>query len=367
MTTPWSRYQADLEQPGFSHDPAQEDAVKALQSLYDQLVVQQESQKKLTTRLGRLFSRSSEPVSGLYFWGGVGRGKTYLMDTFFQTLPFEDKGRMHFHHFMRRVHRGLKEHKGKANPLELVADEISRESRVLCFDEFFVTDIGDAMILANLLRALFARGVTLVATSNIPPDNLYKDGLQRALFIPAIELLKRHTRVLNVDGGIDYRLRTLTQAPTFHTPANAAAEQALAMAFERLAPEKGATLDEHDLDVLGRSIRVRRLCDDVAWFNFDDLCDGPRSQNDYIELARSFHAVLISDVPVFNGKNDDQARRFINLVDEFYDCKVKLLLSAADQVESLYQQGNLEFPFQRTVSRLLEMQSEEYLQVVHRA
>lgn len=366
MPTPWARYQADLEQPGFSHDPAQEDAVKALQTLFDQLLAQRESEKKLTGRLGRLFGRSSDPVSGLYFWGGVGRGKTYLMDTFFQTLPFEDKGRMHFHHFMRRVHRGLKEHKGQANPLDLVAEEISRESRVLCFDEFFVTDIGDAMILANLLRSLFERGVTLVATSNIPPDNLYKDGLQRTLFLPAIELIKRHTRVLNVDGGIDYRLRTLTQAPIFYTPVDEQSEQALGVAFERLVPEKDAIEEDYSLDILGRNITARRYCDDVAWFDFDALCDGPRSQNDYIELARHFHAVLISRVPVFNGRNDDRARRFINLVDEFYDRQVKLLLSTQAPIDQLYKDGRLSFEFQRTVSRLQEMQSEEFLAREHR-
>lgn len=366
MTTPWSRYQADLEQASFSHDPAQEDAVKALQSLFDELLAQREAEQKLTHRLGRLFKRGAEPVTGLYFWGGVGRGKTYLMDTFFHTLPFEDKGRMHFHHFMRRVHRGLEEHKGQANPLQLVAAEIAQEARVLCFDEFFVSDIGDAMILANLLRTLFESGVTLVATSNIPPDDLYKDGLQRSLFLPAIDLLKHNTQVLNVDGGIDYRLRTLTQAPTFYTPADESAEQALSTAFDRLAPEKEATLENQDLDVLGRTIKTRRLCDDVAWFDFDDLCDGPRSQNDYIELARSFHAVLISEVPVFNGKNDDRARRFINLVDEFYDRQVKLLLSTEAEIEQLYQDGRLGFEFQRTVSRLQEMQSEEYLAKEHR-
>ncbi|WP_108125905.1 cell division protein ZapE [Saccharospirillum mangrovi] len=367
MTTPWARYQADLEQPGFSHDPAQEDAVKALQSVFDQLLAQQETQKKLTGRLGRLFGRSPEPVTGLYFWGGVGRGKTYLMDTFFQTLPFEDKGRMHFHHFMRRVHRGLKEHKGQSNPLDLVAEEIARESRVLCFDEFFVTDIGDAMILGNLLRALFERGVTLVATSNIPPDKLYKDGLQRALFIPAIELLKRHTRVLNVDGGVDYRLRTLKQVKIFHSPLDASAERNLQESFRKLAPDARQAIENAQLNILGRRIEAVWLNDDVVLFDFAEICGGPRSQNDYIEIAQQFHAVLIRNVPLFDGKNDDMARRFINLVDEFYDRKVKLLLTAADTVQALYRGGRLSFEFQRTVSRLLEMQSEDYLQTVHKA
>ena len=366
MTTPWSRYQADLDKPGFTHDPAQEEAVKALQSLFDQLLAQREQEHSFAGRLGRLFRKQTEPVTGLYFWGGVGRGKTYLMDTFFDTLPFDDKRRMHFHHFMRRVHQGLKDHKGEANPLEPVAEEISKEARVLCFDEFFVSDIGDAMILANLLKALFKRGVTLVATSNIVPNDLYKDGLQRSLFLPAIDLLNKYTRVLNVDGGIDYRLRTLKQVEIFHSPLDKAAETSLENSFRRLAPDLEEAEENYGLDVLGRTITARRLCEDVAWFDFKALCDGPRSQNDYIEIARCFHAVLVSGVPVFHGKNDDMARRFINMVDEFYDRQVKLLMTAEAPIEELYQDGRLGFEFQRTVSRLQEMQSEEYLAKEHR-
>lgn len=366
MSTPWSRYQADLQQSGFSHDEAQEAAVKALQSLYDELIKRDARESSLSGRVSQFFKKEKPPVTGLYFWGGVGRGKTYLMDTFFDTLPFKDKRRLHFHHFMRRVHQGLKDHKGVSNPLEPVADEIAIEARVLCFDEFFVSDIGDAMILANLLQALFKRGVTLVATSNIEPDGLYKDGLQRARFLPAIELLKRYTRVMNVDGGVDYRLRTLKQVEIFHSPLDEGAETSLATSFERLAPDLEAAEDNYPLDVLGRSIAVKRICEDVAWFDFEALCDGPRSQNDYIEIARCFHAVLLSGVPIFNGKNDDQARRFINMVDEFYDRQVKLLMTAEAPILELYQQGRLTFEFKRTVSRLQEMQSEEFLAKAHR-
>lgn len=366
MTTPWSRYQADLKQPGFTHDPAQEDAVKALQALFDELLAERQREQSLTGRLARLLRKSKEPVRGLYFWGGVGRGKTYLMDTFYDALPFPEKRRMHFHHFMRRVHQGLNDHRGEANPLDQVADGIAEEARVLCFDEFFVSDIGDAMILANLLKQLFLRRVTLVATSNIIPDDLYKDGLQRTLFLPAIDLLKKHTRIMNVDGGIDYRLRTLKQVEIFHTPLDDAAEVSLEASFNRLAPDPQETRSDCPLDVLGRTIRARKVCDDVGWFTFHSLCDGPRSQNDYIEIARCFHAVLISNVPVFHGKNDDMARRFINLVDEFYDRQVKLLMSAEAPIEQLYQDGKLSFEFRRTVSRLQEMQSEDYLAREHR-
>lgn len=366
MTTPWSRYQADLKRPDFTHDPAQEDAVKALQALFDELLAERKRERTLLGRLSRLLNKTREPVTGLYFWGGVGRGKTYLMDTFYDALPFADKRRMHFHHFMRRVHQGLKDHRGVANPLDPVAGEIAQEARVLCFDEFFVSDIGDAMILANLLKQLFQRGVTLVATSNIEPDDLYKDGLQRSLFLPAIDLLKKHTRVMNVDGGVDYRLRTLKQVKIFHTPLNEEAETSLENSFNRLAPDPEETQTDYPLDVLGRTISVHKLCDDVAWFDFKALCDGPRSQNDYIEIARCFHAVLVSGVPVFHGKNDDMARRFINMVDEFYDRQVKLLLSAEAPIDELYQNGRLGFEFRRTVSRLQEMQSEEYLAKGHR-
>ncbi|MDN3648748.1 cell division protein ZapE [Reinekea marina] len=367
MNTPWTRYQSDLQKEGFSHDPSQEMAVKALQVVYEGLV---ERHNKEQTLLGRLALKSGKPrkkVQGLYFWGGVGRGKTYLMDTFFDAIPFENKQRLHFHHFMRRVHKGLESHKGKKNPLILVAKEIAQEAHVLCFDEFFVSDIGDAMILATLLTTLFDEGVTLIATSNIEPKYLYKDGLQRSQFIPAIKLLEQHTDILNVDGGTDYRLRTLKQVEIFHSPLDDQAEKSLNDSFERLAPDIDQSTTNEPLDVLGRMIVTRRMNDDVVLFDFKELCEGPRSQNDYIEIAQCFHAVLLSNVPVFNGKNDDSARRFIYMVDEFYDRNVKLLMTAEKPIHEIYSTGKLNFEFQRTVSRLLEMQSEEYLKAEHKA
>lgn len=367
MSTPWERYQIDLKTEGFEYDKSQENAVRALQGVFDQLVNRSSRESRWYRKALNSVGKKSEHVKGLYFWGGVGRGKTYLMDTFFDALPFPQKKRLHFHHFMKLVHGQLNIHKGKSNPLKLVAEAFAKDARVLCFDEFFVSDIGDAMILANLMGTLFEEGVTLVATSNIEPDLLYKDGLQRKLFLPAIELLKQHTVVLNVDGGIDYRLRTLKQVEIFYSPLGAKAEQSLMSSFQQLAPDFDAALNNTMIDVLGRSIPVRWLCDDVALFRFSDLCEGPRSQNDYIEIARCFHAVLVSDVPVFDGKNDDSARRFINMVDEFYDRSVKLLLTAEASVETLYRKGKLGFEFKRTVSRLLEMQSEDYLEAEHKA
>ncbi|MFQ3231772.1 cell division protein ZapE [Reinekea sp.] len=367
MNTPWERYQADLTKEGFSYDPSQEMAVKALQKVYEGLVHRHQKEKSVIGRFAKKSGKSRSKVKGLYFWGGVGRGKTYLMDTFFDAIPFESKRRLHFHHFMRRVHLGLETHKGKKNPLILVAKEIAQEAHVLCFDEFFVSDIGDAMILANLLKTLFDEGVTLIATSNIEPKDLYRNGLQRKLFMPAIELLEQHTDILNVDGGTDYRLRTLKQVEIFHSPLDSAAEKNLQDSFERLAPDLEQATEQKPLDVLGRKIMTRRMNDDVVWFEFNDLCNGPRSQNDYIEIAQCFHAVLLSNVPVFNGKNDDSARRFINMVDEFYDRNVKLLMTAEKPINDIYEAGKLSFEFRRTVSRLLEMQSEEYLEAEHKA
>jgi cell division protein ZapE len=306
------------------------------------------------------------PEEGLYFWGGVGRGKTYLMDNFYESLPFECKMRVHFHRFMRRVHQDLKQLKGQADPLRKVADKIASETCIICFDEFFVSDITDAMILGTLLEELFARGVCLVATSNIIPNDLYFNGLQRQRFLPAISLLNERCRVLNVDGGVDHRLRALEQAELYHSPLNKAADQAISDTFDRLVPVEGEIKQGVDLEVEGRPIPVIKLAEDIVWFEFTAICEGPRSQNDYIDIACEFHAVMISNIPLLGGINDDAARRFINLVDEFYDRNVKLAITAAEPLHALYSSGRLGFEFQRTQSRLLEMQSHEYLARPHR-
>ncbi len=360
--TPWERYQQDLERPDFQKDPAQADAVQRLQSLYDKLVSVESERKTALSKLRRKLKKGKEePVRGLYFWGGVGRGKTYLMDTFYESLPFERKMRVHFHRFMQRVHQELK---GEKNPLELVSKKFADEARVICFDEFFVSDIGDAMILATLMAGLFSRGVTLVCTSNIVPDGLYKDGLQRARFLPAIALVKKHTDVVNVDGGVDYRLRTLEQAELFHSPLDEEADISLRRSFDALAVEAGK--HSKTMEINGRKIPAKAHADDVVWFDFKDVCDGPRSQNDYIELARQFHAIIISNVPVLGGDKQDQSRRFINMIDEFYDRNVKVIISAAAPITELYSGGRLGFEFERTESRLLEMQSREYLEAAHK-
>ncbi|ASP39405.1 cell division protein ZapE [Bacterioplanes sanyensis] len=363
-------YQADLQRDDFSYDPAQEMAVKHLQRLYDDLVAAEQAaanQGVLFKLVGRWRNKPRRPQQGLYFWGGVGRGKTYLVDTFYDALPFERKMRTHFHRFMQRVHQQLTELSGEKNPLTIVADRIADEALVICFDEFFVSDIGDAMILGGLMQELFDRGVTLVATSNIVPDGLYKDGLQRDRFIPAIKLLNEFTDVVNVDSGVDYRLRTLEQAELYHHPLDAGATASLQRSFDSLVPDARHSCKGEKVEILGRSIPAIEVCDDVAWFEFNALCDGPRSQNDYIELGKLFHAIIISNVPVMGSKNDDLARRFINLIDEFYDRGVKVIMSAEAAIPDIYGQGKLEFEFQRTTSRMLEMQSHEYLAREHRA
>ena len=269
-----------------------------LQDLYERLVASPgKRDRSLKAWVRQLRRVEPEPQVGLYLWGGVGRGKTYLVDAFFECLPFRDKLRVHFHRFMQRVHVELTSLEGEKNPLETVADRFSRDARVLCFDEFFVTDIGDAMILGGLMKALFARGVTLVATSNIEPGRLYENGLQRQRFLPVIALLEKYTRVVNLDGGVDYRLRTLQQAELYHFPLDEEADRSLQDSFSRLAPEPGKHWER--LEINNRYLTCRCVADDVVWFDFAELCAGPRSSHDYIELARIFHAVLVSGVPEF--------------------------------------------------------------------
>jgi len=365
--TPLQRYQHDLDEGLLQPDAAQAEAVQRLQNLYEELV--QSAPAEGGSLLKKLFKRT-EPVAtptGLYFWGGVGRGKTYLMDAFYDSLPFKQKMRVHFHRFMQMAHRKLKELSGQKNPLQILAREMKADNRVICFDEFFVSDITDAMILGGLMEELFRLGVTLVATSNIVPDDLYKNGLQRQRFLPVIELLKQNTEVLNVDGGVDYRLRVLERAEIYHCPLDAGADESLMSSFMQLAPDLETITEGERVEIEGRELATVRCDDDIVWFEFSELCDGPRSQNDYIEIARMYHAVLLSNVPVLGGSKDDQARRFINLVDEFYDRNVKLIISAEAPIVELYSGGRLNFEFERTQSRLLEMQSHDYLAQAHKA
>lgn len=363
--SPLSKYEKALETGEFQEDAAQAQVVQLLDELFQRLVTSPKSSTGLQGWLTSWRTKAPKPQQGLYLWGGVGRGKTMLMDLFYDCLPEQRRLRMHFHRFMRRVHQGLAQWSGTADPLRKVAADIAAEGDVLCFDEFFVSDIGDAMILAEVLDALLSMGVTLVATSNVEPKRLYENGLQRRRFLPAIDLLYAHTRVEHVAAGTDFRLRALEQAEIYHYPLDAAAELGLRESFAALAPD--TTQANVDLQVEGRSLRARFVADDVVWFDFSQLCEGPRSQNDYIELAMVYHAVLLSNVPALAVHQENAARRFISLVDEFYDHGVKLIISAAVPITQLYQGERLRFEFERTQSRLLEMQSRDYLAGSHRA
>ena len=320
---------------------------------------------RLRAGMRRLSSRpETAPVRGVYLWGAVGRGKTHLMDLFYESLRFPDRERSHFYRFMRRVHAELRAQGRQSDPLEAVANRLAREARLICLDEFFVSDIADAMLLGGLFRGLFRRGVTLVATSNVAPGDLYKDGLQRQQFLPAIELIEQHLEVLHLDGGTDYRLRNLQRAAIYLDANLPASAQALRELWAALG---GAAADGPvDLAIEGRTIRAQRLGAGMAWFEFAELCDGPRSQNDYIELAHTYQTIFVSNVPRLGREHENAARRFLMLIDELYDRGVKLVLSAAAPPRDLYRGDRLRFEFERAVSRLIEMQTERYLSGDHR-
>lgn len=362
MQTPLDKYKFDLQRRDFTADPAQEIAVMYMQGLYDDLLSGEENSFLTPIKL-LLGIKRTRKLKGLYFWGGVGRGKTYLVDCFYECLPFDNKLRIHFHRFMHNVHQELKQLKNIASPLKIIADRLQEKTRILCFDEFHVADITDAMLLAGLLEALFDRGIVLVATSNQHPDQLYRNGLQRERFLPAIALIKQHTQVVNIDSGVDYRLEFLDHAEIYHTPLDQKAHDMLANNFARVSPDTGT--QNEALEIEGRSINTVRCGDGVVWFDFDALCDGPRAAADYIELARQFQTVLLSNIPVMDEHDNDKVKRFITLVDEFYDRNVKLIITAAAMPEGLYQGVRLEEPFKRTISRLEEMRTHDYLAKPH--
>jgi cell division protein ZapE len=357
-------YLAELERGELQPDAAQRRAVEHTQRLYDKLVQGAGRRGGLIGRVRDLFGGAgAEPVRGLYLWGGVGRGKTHIVNTLHATLPFSDKMRVHFHGFMQTVHRKLRDLGEHRDPLIAVAEDFAAQARVICFDEFHVSDITDAMLLGRLLDALFSRGVTLVATSNISPDDLYLDGLQREQFLPAIDLIKIHTEVVELDSGVDYRLRVLERSEIYYSPLGASAEGALLRCFESLAPDD-IRMDA-SLEIAGRDIETRGIADGIVWFEFADICETARSAGDYIEIARSFHTVLLSNVPIMDDERRDRVVRFVHLVDELYERNVNLIVSAAALPEDLYTGARLLVRFDRARSRLAEMQSHDYLAAEH--
>ena len=358
-------YEDNFRRHNHVRDPAQEKIVVLLEDLQRRIHDHEQPRRAWLQRLRHFGDGPKADVRGLYIWGGVGRGKTFLMDLFFETLAIDAKRRIHFHRIMQEVHCRLNALGDIEDPLSTVAADLAQDMRVLCFDEFFVSYIGDAMILGRLLDGLFKLGVTLVATSNSPPAELYKDGLQRQQFLPAIKLLKQHTQVVIMDGGTDYRLRLLQQAGTYFSPADEAAQANLKHLFNESASSQ--ITEDRILEVNGRDIRALQCAKGIAWFNFDDICDGPRSQADYIEIARWYPTVIVAGVPVLDITLENQARRFVALVDEFYDRHVKLIVAAAADINHLYTGKRLSFEFKRTVSRLIEMQSTDYLALPHLA
>ncbi|WNN48937.1 cell division protein ZapE [Siccibacter colletis] len=370
-TSPLSRYQQALDEGSHQPDDVQREAVSRLDAIFQELTEKLPTEPAPTgmmAKFGRLLGRkasaeASVPARGLYMWGGVGRGKTWLMDLFFHSLPGSRKQRLHFHRFMLRVHDELSALQGQSDPLDIVADRFKAETDVLCFDEFFVSDITDAMLLGGLMQALFARGITLVATSNIPPDDLYRNGLQRARFVPAIEAIKQHCDIMNVDAGIDYRLRTLTQAHLWLSPLND--ETAHQMDKLWLALAGSPRQQSAALEINHRPLATLSMANQTLAVSFTTLCVDARSQHDYIALSRQFHTVMVFEVPVMTRLMESEARRFIALVDEFYERHVKLVVSAAVPLPEIYQGTQLQFEFQRCLSRLQEMQSEEYLKKSH--
>jgi cell division protein ZapE len=354
-----SAYEAELKTRGYNSDPAQLRAIDALERCAADWSAFKE---KRSNALKKLINRPDIP-RGVYMYGGVGRGKSFLMDCFYNAVPLRRKTRLHFHEFMREVHRELASLQGIVNPLDELGRRMAKRYRLICFDEFHVADITDAMILHRLLVALFDNGVGFVTTSNFKPDDLYPNGLHRDRILPAIALLNQKLEVINVDNGTDYRRRTLEQVNLYHMPLGAQADAEMADAFARLS----VTADEDPvLHIEAREIRARRKAGGVVWFDFRTLCGGPRSQNDYLEIASQFHTVLLSDVPHMPVRMASEARRFTWLVDVLYDRRVKLIISAAVSPDALYSEGPLAHEFPRTVSRLNEMQSGEYLALEHR-
>ncbi len=357
-TSPLEKYTQAIESGQFMPDEAQAQAVQELDRVWTELFTRYKSTKTTFRR----FRRQTSP-KGVYMWGGVGRGKTWLMDQFYDSIPFRRKTRLHFHHFMQQVHKELNKLSGQRNPLELVADQIYKNAVVICFDEFFVSNVTDAMILSDLFQKLFERGVTLVATSNIAPEGLYKNGIHRDRFLPTIALVQQHCAVLNVDAGVDYRLRVLKQAQLFKYPLTDDAhawmnERFQALTHTQMPCNTSIIINSRVVETLGHT-------EDVLWCEFSELCFKPRSPADFIEIANIYNTVLVSNVPHLTDFLSEGTRRFIYLVDEFYDRGVKLLLTSEDSIVELYQGERLAFEIERTRSRLLEMQSDEYLHSEH--
>jgi len=351
--TPIDFYNSYLNKGLIQSDAEQLKVLHRLQKIYEELKIEHKK------RFGWCrFLHKNHSIKGLYVWGGVGIGKTFMMDCFYDALPFKQKMRMHFHMFMQRIHDELKKHQGEMDPLQVIASEIANQTLVICFDEFYVSDIADAMLLGRLFKALFSKGVCLVATSNIAPDDLYKDGLQRLQFLPAIALIKANTETMHITSQMDYRLRHLKEAGVFYSPLGPTTAEKMQKAFDLLT--LNYKVETSPITINGRLVKIKKQAHDVIWFDFKDICSIPRSQHDYLEIANLYKTVLVSDIPVIPENESDTIRLFVNLIDVLYDARVKLVISAAESVPLLYSRGHMILEYARTHSRLVEMQSQEY-------
>lgn len=359
QSTPLELYQQAIALGHYQADPAQLEAIQQLQLIYDNYIKSQQQSLWAHLRL----PHKKKPVTGLYLWGNVGAGKTWLMDLFFNALPTKKKLRLHFHQFMQQVQQNLQARQGHVDPLKNIAKQFALQANIICFDEFYVSDITDAMILGNLFTALFNEGVSLVATSNVHPDNLYYNGLQRSRFLPAIALIKKYTRIFEIKSLSDYRLRKLTQAGVYHYPLNQTTENKLDELFSGLVT--GKSYNNQILMINDRPIKTIHSAVGIVWFDFNVICYTPRSQLDYLEIAKQYTHVFISNVPAIAANDVNSASYFIKLVDVFYNQQVKLIISAAVPCTAIYLDGELKFAYQRTASRLIEMQSQEYLERPH--
>ena len=358
------KFEENIANKNFSPDAAQREVVEVLSVLQTDLIYEYSRPLNFLSSKIKL-SNFNKKIDGVYIWGEVGRGKTYLMDLFFETLPFEQKMRLHFHRLMHKVHEELKFFSGKSDPIKHVARKISKNAKVMCIDEFFVNDIGDAMILANLLDELFNQKVCLVITSNVQPKSLYTNGLQRQNFLPAIKILESHCKIVNLRSQMDYRLRELEKNLVFFSPSNELSDRRMEDIFDNLLNPSESSVTSCELNIQGRKILAYRSSNNIVWFLFEEICEGPRSQNDYIQISREFHTVMVSKIPELTVASEGAARRFISMVDEFYDRNVKLIIASNSPIENIYKGIQLIFEFERTKSRLIEMQSVEYLSRSH--
>lgn len=358
MTLPTQAYQKQIEEGKVIYNPDQFKVMEIFDDIYKQLIERQQRNRKPFNQLLKKISKQ-KPIKGLYLWGSVGVGKTFLMDLFYECLPSNfKKMRMHFHEFMEMVHNQLKTLQGKKDPLTIIGGEIAKKTMVICFDEFFVSNVADAMLLGKLLKSIFNQGITLITSSNIPPDDLYKEGLNREQFLPAIALLKENTKIIYLHSSQDYRLRHLQQAGVYYTPLNESAKKQMNKIFDHFAEDHPISYDP--IHLFQRQIDIIKQAKNVIWFDFFKICGIPRSQKDFLALAKEYRTILISNLPVIKPEQDNLANSFINLIDVLYDARVRLIISAEKPIEEIYTKGNLLFEFKRTKSRITEMQSEDY-------